>query len=175
MTKLINALGFQTGWWACITGVGHGLETGAIVFCLILISLHLHFSDSPMEEVKLGAFALLIGILVDSSLQYFSIISFYGWALGPFNPFWDWTLWVMFALTLNASLDFLKNQSHITTPILGLVFGPLTYFAGAQLGAAALNDSPVKIFSLAAVWMIALPLLAMAAEQVSHTSKDNTC
>jgi len=175
MTKLMNALGFQAGWWACVGGVRHNLEAEAIIFCLILIGIHLRVSKFPLQDIKLGIFALLIGVLVDSSLQHFSIIRFYGWALGPLSPFWDWTLWVMFALTLNASLDFLKNQSHITTPILGLVFGPLTYFAGAQLGAAALNDSPVKIFSLAAVWMIALPLLVMAAEQVSHTSKDNTC
>jgi len=126
-----------------------------------------------MEEVKLGAFALLIGILVDSSLQYFSIISFYGWALGPFNPFWDWTLWVMFALTLNSSLEFLKKQSLITSAILGMVFGPLTYFGGAKMGVAFLNASPVHIFSLVVVWMLAMPLLVIATKQVSHTPKDN--
>ena len=121
----------------------------------------------------MGVVAMLLGILLDSGLQYFSVIGFYGWALGPLSPFWLWTLWVMFALTLNSSLDFLKNQSLITHAFLGLVFGPVTYYAGAQMGAADLEASFSHVFSLAVVWMLAMPFMVLTAQQLSLTPKDN--
>lgn len=173
MNKLINAVGFQAGWWACIAGVGRGLEIEAIVFCALLVGAHLHFSKSPRQEFKLGAIALLIGVVLDSLLQYFSVIAFYGWSLGPLSPFWLWALWVLFGLTLNSSLAFLKTQPLLITATLGLIFGPITYYAGAKLGAAGLDASPLHILSLALVWMLAMPLLVAAAKQTSHSPKDH--
>lgn len=173
MEKLINAVGFQAGWWACIAGIGRGWETEAIAFCAMLVCLHLYFSTARSSDLKLAFIALLVGISADSLLQYTSVIDFYGWALGPLSPFWLWMLWVLFALTLNSSLAFLKNQSRITVAILGLIFGPLTYYAGAKMGAAALDATPLPIFSLAIVWMLAMPLLVMAAEGTSHPPEDN--
>ena len=174
MNKLMNALGFQAGWWACIAGIGHGFEIEAILFCSILISIHLYISESPIQEIKLGVFAVLIGIVVDSSLQHLSVVSFYGLALRPLSPFWLWMLWVMFSLTLNSSLAFLKEQSFIASAAIGSVFGPLTYYAGAKLGAASLDVSPEHIVFLAVAWMLAMPLLLMAAKHTSHISKDDT-
>lgn len=169
MHKLINALGFQLGWWACIAGVGYGLEIQAMAFCAILVCTHLSFSKSPWQEIRLAGIALLLGIGIDSLLQYLSVIDFYGWVLGPLSPFWLWMLWVLFALTLNGSLVFLKKQPHLTSAILGMVFGPLTYVAGARLGAASLEVTSVHIFALASAWMLAMPMLVIAAKRTSHT------
>lgn len=169
MYKFINAVGFQVGWWACIAGVGYNLEMQALVLCAILSGTHLYISKSPLQDIYLCGIALAIGVLVDTLLQFLSVINFYGWALGPLSPFWLWMLWVMFALTLNSSLAFLKNQSHLTCAILGMVFGPLTYFAGARLGAASLEATPVHMFALASAWMLAMPWLVIAARRTSHT------
>jgi hypothetical protein len=127
-----------------------------------------------MLEVKTATVALLIGILLDSALQYFSVIGFYGWSLGPLSPFWLWMLWVMFALTLNASLAFLKEQSLIISAILGLIFGPLTYYAGAKLGAAELDASISHIVWLGVAWMLAMPFMVFTVQNLSLTSKDST-
>lgn len=174
MNKLLNALGFQAGWWACIASVRHDAELQALVFCFCLMGIHLLFSKSRRLDMTLGLVALLLGILIDSGLQYFSVIGFYGWALGPLSPFWLWALWVIFALTLNSSLAFLKNQSLITSALLGLVFGPITYYAGAQLGAADLDASLSHLFLLAVIWMLAMPFLVITTRQLSLTTKDNT-
>ena len=171
MWKLINALGFQAGWWACVAGVGARHEIEALIFCAILISLHLHFSKIAKQETILAAIAVLIGVVTDSLLQYFSVIDFYGWALGSVSPFWLWMLWAMFALTLNSSLEFLKTQSRTTAAFLGMTMGPLTYYAGAKLGAANLDATPAHIVLLAVAWTLALPLLVMAAV---HTSPKDT-
>lgn len=172
--KLLNALGFQAGWWACIAGVGLGLEVEAIVFCICLVGMHLYFSKSPLPELKIGLVALLLGIFVDSGLQYFSVMGFYGWALGPLSPFWLWALWVMFALTLNSSLAFLKKQSLFVSACLGFIFGPMTYYAGAKLGAANLDDSIIHLLCLGVAWMLAMPFMVYTVQQLSPTSKDNT-
>jgi len=107
---------------------------------------------------------LALGIAIDSSLQYFSVISFYGWALGPLSPFWLWMVWVLFALTLNSSLAFLQNKHWILSAVAGLLFGPLSYLAGTKFGAAAFDNTLFSIATLACVWMITLPLLVFISK-----------
>ena len=173
MNKIVNALGFQAGWWACVAGVGHGFEIESIVFCSLLVCGHLYVSSSPRREVQLGLWSILVGIVVDSMLQHWEVIRFDGWALGPLSPFWLWALWGMFAMTLNSSLDFLKRQSLITSAVLGLGFGPMTYYAGAQLGAATLELTPTHWLTLGVAWMLTMPLLVIAARRTSCTTEDN--
>ena len=166
---LINALGFQTAWWACIAGIGLGLEIPALAYCLVLAGLHLAFAAQPWAEAKLAALALVTGVLADTLLQMANVISFYGWALGPVSPFWLWMLWVLFAMTLNASLSFLQKLPLWLSALAGLAFGPLTYYAGAQLGAASFDGSFINVGALALTWMIALPFLVYMAKQLfSH-------
>ena len=173
MNKIVNALGFQAGWWACVAGAGHGFEIEAIVFCSLLVCGHLYLSSSRRQELRLGLLAVFVGILLDSTLQHWEVIRLHGWGLSPLSPFWLWALWGLFAMTLNSSLDFLKRQPLITSAVLGLGLGPLTYYAGAQLGAAALEVTLTHWLALGAAWMLAMPLLVIAARRTSSTTKDN--
>ena len=166
MRLFFNALGFQTAWWACIAGIGLGLEIPALVYCVVLAGLHLAFAAQPLAEAKLAAIALVTGVLADTLLQMLNVISFYGWALGPVSPFWLWMLWVLFAMTLNASLSFLQKLPLWLSAVAGLAFGPLTYYAGAQLGAASFDGSLVHLAALALTWMIGLPFLVYMAKQL---------
>ena len=172
LSVVINALGFQAAWWACIVGAGHGFDREAIVFCVILAVLHLRISKHRWPECQLGLFAVLLGVVVDSLLQALSVIRFAGAALEPLSPFWLWTLWGMFALTLNASLAFLKGQPLIVSAALGLLFGPATYYAGTNLGAAELDVTPVRMLALGTAWAIAMPLLVVIAQRTNSITKD---
>ncbi len=167
MYRLINAIGFQTAWWACVAGVGHGLEVSALAYCSALAAAHLVYVDKRWQELQLAAVALAIGVGVDTALQYFSVIHFYGWALWDVSPFWLWALWVLFAMTLNASLSFLKTQPLWLSGSAGLLFGPLTYYAGAKLGAASFDASVTHVLALALAWMLALPVMVMVATRIS--------
>jgi len=166
MRLFLNAFGFQTAWWACIAGVGRGLEIPAILYGLALAALHVRFAAQPRQEIKLALMALAIGLAIDTLLQATSVIVFYGWSLAFFSPFWLWLLWVLFAMTLNASLGFLQTQPVWLSAVLGLVFGPLTYYAGAELGAASLEASFSHFAILGLTWMIALPCLVHQAKQI---------
>ena len=167
MKSLINAVGFQAGWWACIIGVGHGLEIPALLFGLSLVIAHLFFCAQPLNEARLALAAVVVGVVVDSSLQWAGVITFWGWSLGACSPFWLWLLWGLFALTLPHSLSFLKNLPHWLHALLGAVLGPLTYYAGAQLGAAQWAGRPVDGLALAVAWALALPLLVQLARQMT--------
>ncbi len=164
MSKFLNAIGFQAGWWACVAGVGHGREFEAMVFCALLAGIHLRCSKHPLHEAQLALVAWIVGVGVDSSLQSLGVIRFHGGSLAPLSPFWLWALWVMFAFTLNASLAFLQKSLGLAA-LAGLLFGPITYYAGAQLGAASLETSPTHLLGLAVAWMLAMPLLVLAAQR----------
>jgi hypothetical protein len=99
-------------------------------------------------------------------LQVTSVIQFYGWSLAFLSPFWLWLLWVLFAMTLNTSLALLQTKPLWLSALAGLVFGPLTYYAGAQLGAASFESSFIHIGALALAWMVALPFLVYMAQQL---------
>jgi hypothetical protein len=171
MRLFLNILGFQTAWWACIAGVGRGLEIPALLYGLVLAGLHLRFAHQPQQEAKLAALAMLVGMAADTLLQTTSVISFYGWALGPLSPFWLWLLWALFAMTLNTSLKFLQSHTLWLSAAAGLVFGPLTYYAGAQLGAASFDSTPFHFGVLAITWGFALPVLVYAARHFFTSPK----
>ena len=174
MRLIINALGFQTAWWACIAGVGHDLEIPALIYGLVLAAFHIALTPKRWQEIQLVAITLALGVAVDTLLQATSIIHFYGWSLGALSPFWLWLLWSLFAMTLNASLSFLQKMPWWISAMVGLLFGPLTYYAGAQLGAASFDSSWIHIIALASIWMVALPFLLYIAKQLFKPSQGLT-
>jgi len=167
MRKLLNAAFFQTVWWACVAGAGRGWELLAVSYGAALACIHLFYTEHPLKELKLAARVVLMGIVVDSTLQYFSIIEFYGWALGPLSPFWLWLLWAWFAMTLNSSLAFLKSTPWMIAALAGLLLGPINYYAGATMGAASFDSSLAHVAAIGLMWAIALPTMVFMAGNTS--------
>ena len=165
MYRFINAIGFQTAWWVCIAGVAHGFEVVALVFCAALACGHLRYTAHAQQDLRLAAWALGIGIVVDTLLQYVGVMHFRGLSILGLSPLWLWMLWVMFALTLNTSLAFLKTKPLALSALAGFVFGPLTYYAGAELGAASWEGSSFPFLTLALAWMVALPSLVFLSRK----------
>jgi hypothetical protein len=165
MHPLLNALGFQAAWWACVLGAAGHREVVALVFCAVLAELHLFKSPTTESDILLGLISVGTGIVLDSLLQYCSVITFKGWAFSPLSPYWMWMIWWMFALTLNSSLAFLKRYHWAWSALAGAVFGPLSYLAGARLGAAEMNSNAANISVLALSWALVLPSLVSLANR----------
>ncbi len=163
MNRILNALAFQSAWWALVAGVGWGLEWPALIYGTLLASLHLFVTARRLPEIQLAMLVMLMGIVMDSSLQFFSVILFKGSALFPLSPWWLWLLWFLFGMTLNSSMAFLKTQPWFLSAALGALFGPINYIAGAKLGAAEVVQNMSNIAVLALSWMLALPLMVRAA------------
>lgn len=160
---LLNAAGFQLAWWALVASVPSGLELGALALGLALGAAHLRWSARPRAEIRLATLAWLVGVAVDTSLQLAGVIAFRGWSLGPLSPAWLWMLWALFGLTLDASMAFLQRHHWAVSAVAGGVFGPLSYWAGARLGAASFVPSAANVAALALAWTVAMPLLVQLA------------
>ena len=167
MRKVLNAAFFQTVWWACVAGTGRGWELPAVLYGATLACVHLVYTERRLQELKLAASVVLMGIVVDSTLQYFSIIDFHGWALGPLSPYWLWLLWAWFAMTLNSSLAFLKSTPWMVSALAGLLLGPINYYAGAAMGAASFDSSFAHVAAIGLMWAIALPTMVFMAGNTS--------
>ncbi|BDU53518.1 hypothetical protein LINBF2_17530 [Limnohabitans sp. INBF002] len=75
----------------------------------------------------------------------------------------------MFAMTLNVSLAFLKVRPLLVSALVGLIFGPLSYYAGTKLGAASFEISVIHVSVLAFTWMLALPAMVLMAQKIANT------
>ena len=170
MNRILNALAFQSAWWALVAGVGWGLEGPAMIYGALLACVHLFVTARRLPEIQLALLVMLMGIVMDSLLQFFSVLRFEGSALFPLSPFWLWMLWLLFGLTLNSSMAFLKSQPWFLSAALGALFGPINYIAGAKLGAADVVQTLPNIAVLALSWMLALPLMVRAACIISPST-----
>jgi len=166
MDKLINALLFQIGWFICASSVKFDLELPALSLCGLLILIHLIRSKNLTQELSISALVVVLGIGVDSSFQYLQIIDFYGWHTTTLSPFWDWMIWLMFALTLRGSLAFLTKMSWVAQAFIGLVFSPLSYIAGAKLGAAHFDPNISNVSAIGLTWMLLLPCIFRMQEWI---------
>jgi hypothetical protein len=167
MSVLVNALGFQLAWWALVASVAPGWEGSALALGALMAAAHLRYSRQPRHEARLAALAFGVGLCVDTLLQAAHVIQFHGASLGPLSPVWLWMLWALFGLTLDASMAFLQRRHWALSAVLGGLFGPLSYYAGARMDAATLAPTPINLAALAAAWIIALPLLVGMARRMS--------
>lgn len=171
MYTLINALGFQTAWWALVAGVAYGYEIPALIYSVLLACAHLFFTPHARPDIRLAAWALGMGIAIDSLFQYFSVMQFRGLSVWGLSPLWLWMLWVLFALTINTSLAFFKSKPLVLSALAGFVFGPLSYYAGSQLGAASWEGLKFPWLPLALAWMVAMPILVFLSNKSVHVKR----
>ena len=171
MYPLINALGFQTAWWALVAGVAHGYEIPALIYSVLLAGAHLYYTPHTRQDIRLAAWALAMGIAIDSLFQFFSVMQFHGLSIWGLSPFWMWMLWVLFALTINTSLAFFKSKPLVLSALAGFVFGPLSYYAGAKLGAASWEGLKFPWLPLALAWMVAMPILVFLSNKSVPTTR----
>jgi hypothetical protein len=110
------------------------------------------------EGVLLLASAAL-GTLAESGLAVSGLATFHAdpapdWLCPP----WISALWANFGITLRHSLRWLERHLVLAS-LLGALIGPLSYVAGARLGAISFPEPSLALASLAALWALYLPLL----------------
>jgi len=168
---LVNFMAFQLGWFSCVLAAAQGIPwLGPIVVAAVVV-LHLRLSRKPSAELKLIAFAMLLGLVTDSLLLASGWLDYSaGFWLTSFAPFWIVSMWALFATTLNESMCWLHGRP-VLAALMGAVGGPLSYLAGERLGAMTLNQPVQAIAALAVAWSLAMPLLNMMAAKLDRVSK----
>lgn len=153
MRKLVNYLGFQLGWAACVAGAGHGVLWLGPFAAAFLLAAHLAATPGRAREAKRLLVVAAFGLVLEAVAASFGA---YRYAGGPL-PAWVAALWLLFAATLESSLSWLADRP-LTAAALGAVAGPLSFRAGVGLGAASYAGSPAAACAvLAVLWAVALP------------------
>lgn len=159
---LFNVVQSQTGWFACVLSATAGRAWIGITVAMVLIGLHLVITARQPREVLLVLAAAAIGTATDTTLVQIGVVSFADHGATGFTTPWMISLWMLFATTLCHSLAWLQGRVWLAV-LLGAAAGPLSYTAGAALGALQIQDHWYAYAAIGALWAIALPTLVAIA------------
>ena len=150
--NLLNALIFQIGWFLCVLG---GNVAALIYTPLALLFHHQFILTRPQQWYALLAIASG-GCLLDISLVQTGIISFENADIAGI-PIWLMCLWLLFATTFQYCLGWLRRYLWLAF-LLAAVFGPMTYWLGANL-ADAIIAAPLftSLAIMATGWALLFP------------------
>jgi hypothetical protein len=168
VVKLANILAFQIGWFSCILGAAWGWPMAGPLVVVALVALHLYLSAAPVGEAPLLFVVAFVGTVIDSLHAAWGVVSFHGNQPFPWVcPLWMSALWMIFATTLRGALGWMEGRYRLAF-VLGALAGPGSYYAGARLGAIALNENlAFSLTVLAAVWAVTLPGLFWLSRHLS--------
>jgi Protein of unknown function (DUF2878) len=125
----------QIGWFTCVISAAKGAPWIGVALAVIFVTLHLLCVARPLEEIKLLASVLVIGGIWESALVFFGLLAYPGSSVGySLAPVWILALWALFAVQFNTTYKWLKSRMRLAA-VLGALAGPLSFRAGAALGA----------------------------------------
>jgi hypothetical protein len=172
MNMLSNFLLFQAAWFTTVLGAANGMPWMGPVAVLAVVGVHLRQIRRPGMELRLILGAVLLGLVADS------LILATGWIAYPngrwipgLAPYWIVALWALFATTLNVSMRWMHGR-HVLAAVFGAVGGPLSYLAGAKLGAMSFLSPAPAFIALALLWSMAMPLLVRLAVRLDETGRN---
>jgi hypothetical protein len=163
LKTILNVLSYYVGWFACIVGTGQGHPLLGPVVVAGLLGLHLWLTTNALQEARFLVTIGLLGSALDSIVAGLGLYSFTGTLVPWVCPPWITALWMLFGSTLHVSLSWLTGRPLMAF-VLGVISGPLSYYAGARFGALAFpSDLMLSLVLLALVWGLTLPALVKLA------------
>lgn len=165
---IINFVGFQIAWFACVLMAAKNQPTAGIIVAFIVVFIHLYLVDNRLHALSLLLIIALIGSTWDSLLTSQQILVFSSGMITPYlAPTWIIAMWLSFATTISVSFRWLY-QRYMLAFILGVISGPLVYHAGAALGAVSIPDKMTANIFLAFGWGVIMPLLIFLSEKFEN-------
>jgi hypothetical protein len=166
MLLLVNIVVFQTAWLLSVIGGAQQMPWLGPLATLFALALHLRAARSRFEEVLLVLTCGLIGLCFDS---YLVAVGWVAYKAGLFSdyfaPYWIITMWMLFAMTLNVSMRWLRGKPLLAA-VFGFFGGPASYIAGQALGGIVLVNQVAAIAALAIGWAIIMPMLMWLSENL---------
>jgi hypothetical protein len=163
MNVLLNLVMFQLGWLACVLGGAYHRPWIGTALVALVIVVHLSQAPRPLRESTL---ILLVGVLGgawDSLLVAQGLLVYpSGTLVTGIAPHWIVAMWLLFATTLNVSLNWLKGR-YLLAILCGAIAGPLAYYTGARLGGVVMPEPAQALTALSLGWAVLMPLLTLLA------------
>ena len=168
MALLVNFIGFQVGWFACVLGAANDKELLGMIIALGIVIYHVVNQGDSRKELKLVLAATVIGLLWETWVLNLNILRYPSHPEALFwAPTWLIMMWALFATTINLSMGWLKGR-WVLAVIMGAIFGPLAFVAGEKLDAVVFLDSTLSMITLAIGWGLLMPLLLWLAGRINH-------
>jgi hypothetical protein len=168
MALLVNFIGFQVGWFACVLGAAHDKELLGMIIALGIVIYHVVNHGDSLKELKLVLAAIVIGLIWETWVLNLDILRYPSHPEALFwAPTWLIMMWALFATTINLSMGWLKGR-WVLSVFMGAVFGPLAFIGGERLGAVVFLDSTLSMITLSIGWGLLMPLLLWIAERINH-------
>lgn len=158
-----NLLLTQAVWFACVLGG----DAGSVAAVLHLLAYRRWIGDD--SDWPLLCTVAAIGYGVDSALAALGFMHYAPHTLTGLlpAPLWLAALWLSFATLFRHGLHWLQHRPWLAAA-LGAVAGPMTYYAGSELGAATAGTSITVFLVLhALLWAIMTPLFACLARRIA--------
>lgn len=162
MHPLVNVGINQVIWFLCVL-VGNG----GVVFALPLLVANILLSRQRQADLRLMAILLATGVGIDGTLQASGFFSFrHG---GVPIPLWLAVVWLALAALPHHSLKWMQGRPWLSA-LFGALGGPLAYWAGVRLGAAAFHLPLIPSLALLAVIWACLwvAVMHLAQWQLRH-------
>lgn len=154
MNWVLNAALYQVVWFVSVLGGNDHIWAG-----LLLLLSHFYFSPCRRADGILVALLLGIGLLLDGTLRGIGFFRFN--ADGFPIPLWLMLIWMALATLPNHSLSWIKHRP-VLAALFGMTGGPLAYWAGERLGAAAFQWPLVEsLLLLALIWGLLMPAIML--------------
>lgn len=161
-TPLFTFVALQAGWFACVMGAASGRPLLGPLVVALVAAMRVALTRERDRLLGTLAGAALLGIVLDGALTAAGVLHFPPQAIAGWPvPIWMVALWVNFGLAVDGLAWF--GRRPLAAALAGAAGGPLSYLAGARLGAVTLAPAePVALAIIAMEWGLALPLLLCA-------------
>lgn len=158
MFNLCNFVAYQLAWFAVLISAARGQAWAGTALALLLAAVHLALRREA-RELRVIVVALLLGLVIDSTLAFTGQVRFADAWPRNFAPYWMLALWIAFATTLNHSLSWLMSRPFAAA-IAGAIGGPLAYLAGGKIGALTMAVPAAAMPLIALLWAPAMLVLS---------------
>lgn len=155
----------QLGWFACVLSAAHGMPWMGVALAIVLVALHVVRVARPADELKLILTVVLLGAVWESGLVAARLLQYpVGNVIPDAAPYWLLALWALFAAQLNTTFGWLRHRL-VLAALLGACAGPMSFRAGAALGAVRFVHPWPAIAALAAGWAVLMPVLMLLSRR----------
>lgn len=155
----------QAGWFVCVISAARDSAWIGVALAAVLMTLHVVRVVRPREEIKLLAVVMLIGGVWESVVVRAGLLAYpHGTLAAGFAPLWIVALWGLFTAQFNTTYEWLQTRIK-TAALLGAAAGPLSFHAGAHLGALTFVRPWAATAVLGVGWGCLLPLLVLLARR----------
>jgi hypothetical protein len=168
LRTIVNYVGLQLGWLACVVGAAQGYPWAGPVVVGGHLVIHFLWTQNRRQEALFVLVVAMTGIVVDSLQKTSGLLSYAGdvpvyWLA----PYWIIAMWVLFATAMTTSLQRLQGK-YLFAAAVGAIGGPLSYVAGEKLNGIEFNyDFWPTVIIISLIWATVMVWLSWLVKSKS--------